>query len=155
GHDPDAERAQLAAEALVQWFGGRRPCRTGEARPVPPLRIGDERELRDDERRASHVEQRAIEPPLLVREDPQPRDLAREPVRGRNLVRLRDAEEHAETVVDRAAGGDPRAGDALDDGSQSLLLELADPRRVVLVLGSHRARELVMAVRLGVAALLL
>ena len=55
---------------------------------------------RDDERRAARVEQAAVELALLVREDPQPRDLRREPLRVAARVSARDAEQHAETGVD-------------------------------------------------------
>ncbi len=50
--------------------------------------VRDERELADDEGLARHVEQRAVEAPLLVLEDTESGDLPREPLRdGRVVVR--------------------------------------------------------------------
>src|SRR3954465_1839793 len=78
--DGDSERPQLSAETLVELLGplGRRRLR--EARPVSLRRVGDQRELGDHERRAADVQQRAVELAVLVLEDPQPDDLAGEPL---------------------------------------------------------------------------
>jgi len=67
--------------------------------------------LRDDERSAAHVEQAAIEAPILVREDPQARDLAGKAL-GLRVV-ARDAEQDAETGSDLA---DDLAADAHPGG---------------------------------------
>lgn len=95
----------------------------GEARAVALPRVGDQRELADDERCTARVEQAAIEAAGLVLEDAQPRDAAGETLRGRLVVGTRDPEQRAEAradlarrlAVDRDAG----SGDALDDCSQS------------------------------------
>ena len=85
---------------------------------LPSAGVGDERELRDDERRAAGVEQRAVELAVVALEDPQARDLAGEPLRGRLVVRRRHAEEHAEARADLAARRHARAADALHDRAQ-------------------------------------
>src|SRR6478672_1914521 len=46
--DRRPERAQRRAEAVVERLGLLRPRRLGEARPVAPGRVRDEREVRDD-----------------------------------------------------------------------------------------------------------
>lgn len=59
------------------------------------------------------------EPPVLVREDPEARHLAGEPV-GIDLgIRYGDTEEDAEPAADRSAGRHLRPRDPLDDGSQA------------------------------------
>src|SRR5205814_2037022 len=59
-----------------------------------------------------------------------------------------DAEQDAEPGADRAARSDRRASDALDDRPQ-LSVEIEDAGRVGLRPWLHRARELVVPVRLG------
>ena len=84
--------------------------------------IRDERELADDERLAVRVDDAPVELALLVREDPEARDLAGEALGGCLLVPLRDAEEDAEPRTDGCDGfpvdEDPRLADSLDDRSQ-------------------------------------
>src|SRR5919205_2278980 len=82
GLDGDALRAQRGAEAVIERFRGLRRRGLAEARSVPLARIGDERELADNERRAADVEEAAVEPAALVFEQAQPRDLCSEAFRG-------------------------------------------------------------------------
>ena len=116
--------AQLLAEVLVEGFGGFWPCGLREVRPSSPLAsaIRDERELADDERLAVRVDDAPVELALLVREDPQPRDLAGEALGGRLLVPLSNAQEDAEPRADGRDGfrvnEDPPLADSLDDRSQ-------------------------------------
>src|SRR5579872_5843036 len=101
--DGHPERTQLRAEALVERLRELGPGGVRERRPVALLRVGDQRELRDDEDRAAHVEDGA-------------RDLAREPHRLRFPVALGHAEEHEQARADRPAGARRRARDPLHDG---------------------------------------
>ena len=57
--DGDAERPELLAEALVEWLSDLRSRRVGRSRASSLLAsaIGDQSELRHDERRPAHVEQ--------------------------------------------------------------------------------------------------
>src|SRR5690349_11917190 len=119
GRDLDAEVAQRRAERLVQRL---RPLRAGgrrEARAVALRRVGEERELADDERRAAGLEERAVELAGVVLEDAQARDLAGEALRSGGVVAGADAEQDAEPGADRSPGGRARADDALDDRSHS------------------------------------
>ena len=77
GLHPDAEVAQRLDEAVDERRSdlGRRGIR--EARPLALARIREERELAHDERLVARVEQRSVEAPGLVREDPETRDLRR------------------------------------------------------------------------------
>ena len=90
-------------------------------RAVALLGVGDQRELRDHERLAADVEQRAIELPLVVLEDPQARDLAREPLGVRVVVTVGHAQQHAEPRPDLAAGRHPCARHPLHDRSQGAI----------------------------------
>ena len=114
------------AEHLVQRLCLRGIGRVREARAVPLPRVRDEGELAHDERLALNVEERAVEPAFLVLEDPQPRDLAREPARVLLAVAARHAEQH----------DDPRPGradDALVDGDGGLAHSLDHgPHRAIL-----------------------
>src|SRR4029079_12479348 len=87
----------------------------GEARAVALCRIGEQRELRDDERRSARVEERAVELALVVLEDPEPRDLAGEPRRLGGRVPAGDAQEHAKAGADLTTGRCAGPADALDD----------------------------------------
>jgi hypothetical protein len=131
GRDLDAEVAQRRAERLVQRL---RPLRAGgrrEARAVALRRVGEERELADDERRAAGLEERAVELAGVVLEDTELPDLRREPLGPRAVVITRDAEQDEQPRADLADGlaadADGRARDALDDRlqlSSSLMREL-------------------------------
>ena len=81
--------------------------------------LRQQRELADDERRAAGVEERAIEATGVVREDPEPRDLAGQPLGVFLGVALRDSEQHEQADADLAAhvsvDADAGAADALDD----------------------------------------
>src|SRR5439155_65438 len=55
-----------------------------------------------DQRLTADVEQRAVEPAVVVLEDPQPRDLLRQPRSRLNTVSTRHSEEHAEPRPDLA-----------------------------------------------------
>ena len=108
----------------------------GEVGPVPFCRcIRDQGELGDDERRAAGVEQRASR---TCRRRPRRSGGAR-PCRraGRRPPRRRPRRCRAgcRARPDLAAGRDPGARDALDDGTQAASVELADPRGVALVRG--------------------
>src|SRR6266508_6741880 len=70
----DPSRRKAVAEAFVERLrllgtGGVR-----EAGPIPLGRVGDQRELADDERSALDVEQAPVELAVGVLEDPQPGD---------------------------------------------------------------------------------
>ncbi len=69
-------------------------------RPRRGVRV--ERELADDERLAADVEQRAVRPALVILEDPQLADPARERVGRRLVIAVADAEQHEESTADRA-----------------------------------------------------
>ena len=86
---------------------------------LPFARVRDQRELADDERRAADVEQGAVEVPSLVLEDPQPGDLAGEPLAPVAVVVASDPEQDADASADRAAGRGARARHALDDRSHA------------------------------------
>ena len=101
--------AERRAERLVDRLGLLRRRRVREARAVALRRVGDQRELRDDERGAAGVEERAVELAVVVLEDPQPRDLAGEPLRVGSGVAARDAEQDAQPGADLAAGRDRAA----------------------------------------------
>ena len=94
---------KLLAEPLVHRFRHVGPGGTREARPVAPRSVREQRELADDERLAADVEERPVELPVVPLEDPQLRDLLRQPVGVGGLVALGDAEEDAEAATDRAA----------------------------------------------------
>ncbi|HEY8237131.1 MAG TPA: hypothetical protein VIF85_10860 [Gaiellaceae bacterium] len=54
--DAESELAQREAEGVVEPLGVLRRCGVAEARPVALRRVGDQRELADDERLAADVE---------------------------------------------------------------------------------------------------
>ena len=95
-----------------------------------------------------------VEASLVVLEDPQARDASGEPFSRVLAIVPGNAEQHADTRVDLAddlaVHDHARRRDALDDGPQ--LREVFDALVVVLRAGLQRAGQLVVAVRLGVAA---
>ena len=78
--DRNAEVAERRGEVLVQRLSRLRTRRSGERRPIPLRRVGDEGELTHDERRAADVDEGAVELPVVALEDAKPRDLAGEPI---------------------------------------------------------------------------
>ncbi len=133
----DAERAERIAEALDERFRLLRRRRGGEARPEALARLGEERELADDERLATSVEEGAVEATACVREDPNPGDLGSEPLRGVGPVPGGDPEQDEEA---RAAGADHGAVDAdcgprnpLHDGSHAGILHDGAAARLLVV----------------------
>ena len=100
----------------LRLLGGR--C-LREARPVALARVGDERELADDERLAADVDERAVEAPVLVLEDPKARDLGGHALCVGGRVAGCDPEQNDDAGPTRgrplASHRDRRLGDALDD----------------------------------------
>ena len=89
---------------------------------VPFRRVGDQRELADDERVPARVEQAAVELALLVLEDPQARDLAREPLGVLDARRRRPRRAARTGPAPISPPGVERArDDALDDGPSTRL----------------------------------
>ena len=92
----------------------------GEPGPAAPPRVGEQRELRDDQRRPADVEQRPVGPALVVAEDAQLGGLAGEVVGDRLGVVRTDPEQDHEARADRAddiaVDPDRRAGRPLEDG---------------------------------------
>src|SRR5581483_9137113 len=153
--DGHAGVAEGGAEALEERLRVLRPRGAAEARPVALRGVRDQGELGHDERRPARVQQRPVEPAVGAFEDAQPRHPAGEAVDVRIGVLRRHPDEREQTGPDRPAGPHARAGDALDDDPQRpRLLRLADARGVAARARLHEARELVVAVRLGGAALL-
>ena len=70
--------AERGAEMLVHALRRPQAEPLREAWPVALRRVGDERELADDEDRAARVEDAPVELALVVLEDPQPCDAAGE-----------------------------------------------------------------------------
>jgi hypothetical protein len=99
-----AQCSKRVAEALVQRLGDLGLSRSRERRTVAFRSVGNQGELAHDERRASRVEQRAIELARLVLEDPQPRDLAGEAFSTRFRVPVGDAEQDEDARPYLAAG---------------------------------------------------
>ena len=114
---PSASSA--CAERFVERLCELRRCGVGEARAVALRRVRDERELADDESRATDVEQGAVEVAVVVLEDPQAGDLAGKPFGLGVVVIACDAQKHAHASADGAAWRDARARDALDDRSHA------------------------------------
>ncbi len=119
GLDLNPEPAQLVTKAIVEWLCGRRLRGVREARAVSLPRLGEQRELADDERRAAGVEQRTVEAAPWVSEDPEARDLSGQAFRLRFAVTAGDADEHEEALGDLGPHGSVHANgcpaDALDD----------------------------------------
>src|SRR4029078_13429361 len=84
--------------------------------------IRDQRELADGKLGAPGVDDAPIELPLVVLEDPKPRDAARQIVRSGRVIDGADAEEHEQAGPDlpdhAAAHAHARLRDALDDRPQ-------------------------------------
>src|SRR5262249_32971938 len=114
-----AELADRLDEALVERLGALGPCHLVEARAVASPRVREQREVRDDERGAADLEERADEPPVGALEDPEAGALPREPLCRGLAVVGGDAEEDAEPRADLAARRRAGARDALDDGPHS------------------------------------
>ena len=114
-----------STEVLVQRLGylGPRRLREVGSSSLLVLAVGDQRELADDESSAGCVEERPVEAPGLVLEDPKTCDLAGQPFRLRRRVRSRDTQQHQDTRTDRrgdlTGNRDRRLPDALDDGSHA------------------------------------
>ncbi len=72
---------------------------------LPLARVGDEGELADRKDGAARVEDGAVETAVVVLEDPQARDLPRQPLCFGFAVAGRDTDEHEQPGADLA--GDP------------------------------------------------
>ena len=94
---------QRRAKVLVERLGLLGASGVAEARAVALPRVGDQRELADDERRAADVEDAPVEPSLLVPEDAKPRDLCGEVLRCRVVIGTCDPEQHDQAHVDLPA----------------------------------------------------
>jgi hypothetical protein len=115
--DRHAELSKRCGEVLVEGLGELRPRRMRERRSVSLRRVGDQRELADDESLAAGVQERAVELARLVLEDAQAGDLPRKPFRLLGRIAFCDAEEDEQTCADLTARRRTRAGDTLDDCS--------------------------------------
>ncbi len=93
----------------------------GERRAPALAGVGVERELRHQQDLAAALEHRAVEASILVGEDAQTGDLARQPSRLRPAVATADADENEQTGRDRghplAIDGDARTLHPLHDGA--------------------------------------
>src|SRR5262249_10542396 len=133
GLDRNPVRPERLAERFIERLSliGRlslAETRSVPARPLPALLssrwtcgVGDESELADDQRGTADVYQPAREPPARVLEDPEPGDLACEPLDCCGVVPARDPEQHDQPRANLPDGlvadGDARAGDPLADGT--------------------------------------
>ena len=63
--------AKSRDERLVQLLGARRIAGAEQARPAAAAHVGEQRELRHDQRRALHVDQAQVHPAGLVGEHAQ------------------------------------------------------------------------------------
>src|SRR5690606_1673195 len=88
-----------------------------EGRSASPARVAVERELRDQTDRTAHVEDRAVEAPRRVGEDPQPDELARQPTDLLRSVPPPDPDQHEQAPFHP---GDAHALD-LDGGREHAL----------------------------------
>src|SRR5204862_1154246 len=91
-----------------------------EARTVAFRRVGDQRELTDDEHRAADLEHAPVELAVVVLEDPKPRHLPCQARRVGRPVAFGHAKEDAHPGADLAPGCDTGPSDALDDRSHCL-----------------------------------
>ena len=86
--------------------------------------VREERELADDERVAAGIQQRPVEAALVVLEDAQPGDPAREAHGRLGRVAVPDTDEHQKTAAARAhrvsVDAHRRARDPLDDCAHAL-----------------------------------
>lgn len=124
GRDRNPSRREGCTEALTQrsrdlGTGGAR-----EAGPVALRRVGKERELTDDERLASDVDNREVELSLARLEDPQPRNLPGQTV---GIVRAVLHGHPEENEQARADGADDAAADR-DAGTTDPLNDCAHRR---------------------------
>src|SRR5438552_9746665 len=87
-------------EHLVELLCALRIACFEQARPAALAHVGEQRELRDDERRAADVDQAEVHPPRLVGENAQIDDLVREPLHRAVLVIRRRTHQQHETVAD-------------------------------------------------------
>ena len=71
GRHGHAQPAQRIGEPQVEPLGEVRRGGAGEPGPASAARVGEERELRDHQRRPADVEQRPVRPPVVVAEDAQ------------------------------------------------------------------------------------
>ena len=69
------------------------------------MRICDERELADDEGCPADLDEAAVEPASVVAEDPEPRDLAGEPLRIDRRVGAGDPQKHDQSELDLPGHG--------------------------------------------------
>ena len=126
GTSAPAVRRRSARRAALRP-PARRPR---EARAISLRRVREQRELADDERCATRVEQRAVETSRPVLEHPQACHLPGEPVGLRPRVVLPNAEQHERPALDLAAHdraarpkrGRPAAG-------RLSAVQVIDPRR--------------------------
>ena len=98
----DAALSQPVDEPVVQGLRVLRARRVDEARATALHRVAVERELRHDEHRAADVDDRAIHLVLVVGEDAQADELLGHPLDVVEGVRVREADEHGESSLDRA-----------------------------------------------------
>ena len=126
--DVDTLASEGQDERLDQRPGDLRPRRIREAgsSSLLALAVCEERELADDERLAADVEERAVEPAVVVREDPQAGDLGGEARGrlGRVLVPCTDKHEKARPARTDDLAVDTHGGsrDPLDDGAHGSIL---------------------------------
>jgi hypothetical protein len=122
--DRHTELSERLAETVVERLGVLWSCCTGEVRSSSLLTfaIGDQGELADDKRAPALVEKRTVELAIVVLEDPQPGDAAREALGRRLLVSSGDPEQDEQPRRNRgpllAVDDDGRSRDPLDDRSQ-------------------------------------
>ena len=91
-----------------------------EARPVLPARVGEERELGDDQERRADLCRAEIELAGIVAEDPQFEELVSEIIGVAFLVGVRHPDQQAVSGADRclpAVPSDRGRGDALHHGA--------------------------------------
>ena len=105
GFDGEASTPAACDEALVEWDGLCGGQRTQERRPPSFAGIGVERELTDDEQRATRITQRAVDVAGLatfgdaagrVRKQSHSGDSVDEEIDLFGSVALADAEQHAQ-----------------------------------------------------------
>ena len=104
-NSPSAVRTPSASIALAtrshRGLATSGAARVREPRPASARGVRVERELADDERLAAHVEQRAVRPTVVILEDPQLADPARQRVGRRLVIVVAHAEQDEEAGPDR------------------------------------------------------
>ena len=110
-----AARAEQRDEALVERNRGLGPRRVDEARPPALRRVAVQRELRDDEQRATDVGQREVHLVVCVGEDPEPDDLLSHPRDLLVRITRSEADERYEPTIDRP--GDARCRAVIADAN--------------------------------------